>query len=307
MQILNAKYKEYSMQISWIQAFVEAADRQNFTEAAEIMYVSQSTLSKYIKSLEAELDVILFDRTTRSTKLTYEGEQVLQYARDICDSYQIFIKQAAEYKASRKNTIRLVSTPLMHLYDLAEIIVRFQQQFPDIHLIMHESELKPVLKCIETGQADVAIIRQTSLKPYDDYQVFPLIDDELVILCNKNHPIASKQEVGIHEAVKEKLYALQGSVDLLKNALERYDIDFGTITITACVNGFAVANFLKYNDGISLIVRSTAKRIGAMDDLCIVSLKEHPPYPVQALMGKKDTNFTTMKFINYLLTNFSLS
>ena len=59
------------MQINWIQAFVEVADKQNFTEAAEAMYVSQSTLSKYIKSLEAELDVMLFDRTTRSAKLTY--------------------------------------------------------------------------------------------------------------------------------------------------------------------------------------------------------------------------------------------
>ena len=294
------------MQINWIQAFVEVADKQNFTEAAEAMYVSQSTLSKYIKSLEAELDVMLFDRTTRSAKLTYAGEQVLQYASDVCQSYQVFTEKVSEYKTSRKNTIRLVSTPLMHLYDLAEIIVKFQQQFPDIHLIMHEAELKPVLECIDSGQADVAIIRQTSLKPYDTYQVFPLIDDELVILCNKSHPMAARGEVSIHEAVKEKLYALQGSVDLLKNALERFHIDFESITITACVNGFAVANFLKYNDGISLIVRSTAKRIGAMDDLCIVPLKEHPPYPVQALTGKKNTNFTTMKFINYLLTNFKL-
>ena len=107
----------------------------------------------------------------------------------------------------------------MHLYDLAEIIVKFQQQFPDIHLIMHEAELKPVLECIDSGQADVAIIRQTSLKPYDTYQVFPLIDDELVILCNKSHPMAAGGEVSIHEAVKEKLYALQGSVDLLKKRI----------------------------------------------------------------------------------------
>ena len=86
------------MQINWIQAFVEVADKQNFTEAAEAMYVSQSTLSKYIKSLEAELDVMLFDRTTRSAKLTYAGEQVLQYASDVCKATRFLPKRCPNTK-----------------------------------------------------------------------------------------------------------------------------------------------------------------------------------------------------------------
>ena len=295
------------MQISWIQAFVEVTNSQNFTEAAEALYVSQSTLSKYIKSLETELDIVLFDRTTRSNKLTYAGEQIKPAAEAVCQSYKNFIETVSEYKTSRKNTIRLASTPIMHLYNFAEIIIKFQQQYPDIHLIMNESDIKIAMESIDTGKADVALIRQTSGKSYDAYYLYPPIDDELVVLCSKEHPIAKQKEVGIHDAIKQKLYTLQGSMGLLKNALERYDIELNQVTIAACMNGFAVANFLKYKDGISLMVRSMAKQFSEMDNLCIVPLKEHPPYPVNLVTNRKSMSFLTLKFVNYLLTHFKLT
>ena len=62
------------MDINYFKEFVVLAQTGNFMEAADILYSSQSTLSKHIKSMESELGVPLFDRTTRKVKISKYGQ-----------------------------------------------------------------------------------------------------------------------------------------------------------------------------------------------------------------------------------------
>lgn len=61
------------MNIDYLKEFVVLADNSSFSGAAEVLFLSQSSLSKHIKALEQELDVLLFRRTTRCLELTEEG------------------------------------------------------------------------------------------------------------------------------------------------------------------------------------------------------------------------------------------
>lgn len=71
------------METGTIKEFVTLADCLNFSEAASRLFISQSSLSKHIKALERELGLALFDRTTRSIRLSGAGERYLPYAREI--------------------------------------------------------------------------------------------------------------------------------------------------------------------------------------------------------------------------------
>ena len=73
------------MEINYLKEFVVLAQTGNFMEAADILYVSQSTLSKHIKSMELELGVPLFDRTTRKVTISKFGELLLPYAQQIAE------------------------------------------------------------------------------------------------------------------------------------------------------------------------------------------------------------------------------
>ena len=72
------------MNTEFLKEFVVLAETKNFWEASERLYMNQSTLSKHIKSLENELGVELFTRTTRRVELTSYGQTFLPYARTIC-------------------------------------------------------------------------------------------------------------------------------------------------------------------------------------------------------------------------------
>lgn len=71
------------MNTEFLKEFVVLAETKNFWEASERLYMNQSTLSKHIKSLENELGVELFTRTTRRVELTSYGQTFLPYARTI--------------------------------------------------------------------------------------------------------------------------------------------------------------------------------------------------------------------------------
>jgi len=73
------------MDINYFREFVILAQTGNFMEAAEILFCSQSTLSKHIKKMEREFGVSLFDRTTRNVEISKFGKLLLPYAQQITE------------------------------------------------------------------------------------------------------------------------------------------------------------------------------------------------------------------------------
>ena len=76
------------MNIRAIEYFVETVKYENFTKAANSLYVSQPALSKAIQNLEIELNVILIDRNAKEFKLTAEGEKVYAYGKEVLDFFR---------------------------------------------------------------------------------------------------------------------------------------------------------------------------------------------------------------------------
>ena len=73
------------MELNHVKEFIALTKTENYLEAAENLFTSQSSLSKHIKSLEAELGTTLFDRTTRQVKLNEAGKVFLKYAQHLID------------------------------------------------------------------------------------------------------------------------------------------------------------------------------------------------------------------------------
>ena len=69
--------------LNHVKEFIALTKTENYLEAAENLFTSQSSLSKHIKSLEAELGTTLFDRTTRQVKLNEAGKVFLKYAQQL--------------------------------------------------------------------------------------------------------------------------------------------------------------------------------------------------------------------------------
>lgn len=191
------------MEINYLRDFVHLADVGNFLTAAEDLFISQSSLSKHIKAIEAELGVQLFNRTTRKVRLTEAGDIFLVYAKEI-------IKQQIEYtKAMKKlamqsdDSFSIGVLPTMAQYDITDIVYTFQRNNPTIkpNLVMGDTyELKAKL---EDGLLDMAFIRETEQS--DDYYRIYYTTDRLVAVVPVKHPLAALDEISLRQLKDEDL------------------------------------------------------------------------------------------------------
>lgn len=119
-------------EFSQLQVFVAAAERGNFREAANHLGLAPSTMSQTIRALEDRLDVRLFNRTTRSVRLTTEGEALLQRLKPLLQD----LEQAIEviHGDNESKRIRLVcpSTAAQHVF--ASLVGKFSAQNPDVEI-----------------------------------------------------------------------------------------------------------------------------------------------------------------------------
>lgn len=143
------------MNTSYFREFTVLAEVKNYWEAAERLYINQSTLSKHIKSMENELGILLFDRSTRHVELTRYGKALLPYARSITRQESEFSSLLMQMQNQEKGLLRNKKCELIFL---RESKPDFEKNFSEDHEIIripfvrdHLVALLPMTICLHKG------------------------------------------------------------------------------------------------------------------------------------------------------------
>ena len=127
------------MTIHQIECFLEAAKTLNFTEAASRLYISQQGLSRQIASLEKELELRLFDRTTRDVRLTRSGELLLWRWKDIPAEIKDSVDMAREEGERAKSRINLAVVGMNGIIERAgSLLADYMAIDPDTEFEINE-------------------------------------------------------------------------------------------------------------------------------------------------------------------------
>ena len=105
--------RRYRMNLDHFIYFIETVKHNSFTTASEKLFISQSTISKAIRSLEKEYDTNLIDRTSKQFKLTSAGELFYYSAVKIVSNYQAENELLLDLLKSKKGTLKLICTPFI--------------------------------------------------------------------------------------------------------------------------------------------------------------------------------------------------
>ena len=119
--------------------FVELAQQLNFTKAAEKLGISKSYLSEQIKRLESDLQCPLLVRTTRSVRLTQEGERALQQGLTIRSQVLQLERSVSEQHDIVKGTLRLTAPKMFTEVFLFDICQQFKEQYPEVRFEINSS------------------------------------------------------------------------------------------------------------------------------------------------------------------------
>lgn len=250
------------MDIRFLQEFITLAEICNYQEAAEILHVSQSSLTKHIQRLEAEVGVQLFDRTTRSVRLNEYGESFYTGSKAIVEQYHQAMHNLTEIKRRKENKITVGFSPALGQYGIIEAIADFSRLYPDYSDEIIET--RATENDLLSGRCDFIFAQENAFSnPRIRRIVFK--HDSLAIIFPENHPLAKEDYVTANRLRYEKFIVHRpsdGITELEREALLKRCRDAGfepniTATVAFSTN----------------VVRMVSKKEG-----CTAMFKVHAPY-----------------------------
>jgi len=141
-----------------LRSFVAIADCGRFRKASEQLGVSQPTLSLHVRDLENQLGAPLLQRSTRSLRLTAEGQKLLARAKRILAELDAALLEVKEQVGLERGRVTLASVPTLASDPLPHILVAYKARFPGVTISLVEEDASAVARRVEAGLADFGLM-----------------------------------------------------------------------------------------------------------------------------------------------------
>lgn len=196
-------------QLSSMKAFVTLAESESFNNAAKLLNITQPALTRRIKKMEEDLQVILFERTTRTVTLTKAGKMLLPEAREIIKKLDEMLFNIREMNSHQRGRITLSCIPTAVFYFLPQAIGKFNELYPNINVRIMEQGTHNCMESVLCNEADFGINMNNITNSSIDFT--PLVNEPFVLACRRDHPLASRQLVEWQELVNHTLIGVRSS------------------------------------------------------------------------------------------------
>lgn len=182
------------------------ASEKSFTRAAEILFVSQPSLSKQIKILENRLGIILLNREHSTISLTEGGRVFLQYSERILALCEESCRALNDVKNGDRGNLTVGASQTIGTYLMPRVLALFAQNYPQINIKVQVDSTRIIAKNVVNREIDIAVVGgdvPEELKKNLEIESF--VEDELILIVPKSHPFALKKQKKIN---KDDLYHL---------------------------------------------------------------------------------------------------
>lgn len=181
------------MDIRNLACFIEVARQKNFSKAAEVLHVSQPSISKAVKDLEGRLNVTLFYRTTKYVELTDAGETILEQAQQIVSSFHNLTTRLDGLTKMKTGTIHIGLPPITAVTGFSRLLSAFRREYPQIHIRLYEFGPKKIESSILDGLLDIGIF--TPSDENDDIERIWFDEDPLDVILHPSHPLTRHESL----------------------------------------------------------------------------------------------------------------
>lgn len=181
-----------------LRAFCYAAQLKSMSRAAEQMFLSQPSISLLIQSLEKDLGQKLFLRKGPRIALTAEGTTLFEMSLPLVEGLETLPESFEEKcKHSVIGSLNIAAVEAIILYILPDIIKRYTDTYPDIHIKLNNCSAAIGVEKVRNGEVDFAI--GSTLNVPDDVVYLPIYTFEPVLITPIGHPLLNNKQLGMHD------------------------------------------------------------------------------------------------------------
>ena len=185
-----------------LKCFVVLAEELHFGRAAERLHISQPPLSLKIRTLEADLGLQLFQRSSRRVELTRSGQILLVEARRILRDAEQLVKLAASLELGEAGTLVIGFNALLAYRLMPQLVSAFSERYPQVKITLHEMVSSEQVVALMEHQIDVGLLRPP-LPP--GFRSLSLGSEEMVLFLPAKHPLAKQEAVSLASLAGEPM------------------------------------------------------------------------------------------------------
>jgi DNA-binding transcriptional LysR family regulator len=257
-----------------LKTFVTLAEVKNFTKTAELLLMSQPSVSLHIKNLEKEFQTQLFLRSPKFLKITPTGEILYDRAKQIITIYEQTKQDILEQHNIIKGELKIGASFTIGEYILPSLLIDLQKDYPDLELQVIIGNTEEIVQSVRLFQVDIGLIEgQTNEK---ELSVHPFLQDELFIISSNDHKLADKNNVTITDLQNQSWITRElgsGTGEYLNHVIRSNGLKVKSLLTISSNQGIkeTVINGM----GLSLLSRSVIARDVQHKNLSIIKLKDH--------------------------------
>lgn len=256
------------MTIRCLEIYVELCKYMNMSKTAQMMMISQSSVSQAISALEKEYNVILFERLNHNLYLTEAGKEMLFLSQQVLKNIEYL--NAKMNDSAFQSKLKVGACSSISYFLIHPLINYLKDNKLNADITVEMSNSQDLEEKLLNAQLDLAFIQRAHISPYLSY--LPILKDELVIICWKGHPLA-KKTVQLHDLQNEVFIRREngsGTEVILENAFLEHGISLKTGWICNSID--LIIKAVKYRRGIALVSRFL---IDKMEDIEVISISDH--------------------------------
>lgn len=256
-----------------LKTFVTLVEVKNFTKTAEMLLMSQPSVSLHIKKLEEEFQTKLFLRSPKFLKVTLTGEILYDRAKQMITIYEQTRQDIQEHDRSIKGELKIGASFTIGEYILPSLLIDLQKDYPELELQVVIGNTEEIVQAVRLYKVDIGLIEgQTNEK---ELSVHPFMQDELFVVSSNDHELAYKEEVEItdlHDQAWVTREVGSGTREYLNHVIRSNGLKIKSI-LTISSNQGIKETLIKNGVGLALLSQSVIERDVQNKILSIIQLK----------------------------------
>lgn len=294
------------MDIKSLKYFIKLYEKKNFTKAAEELYITQQALSSMIIKLEDDLGKPLFIRKARGVNPTKLANYIYPKAVKIVDEFDDFVRDIHSKANNSESTIKVGFAPgTLQVMGIKEL-VKFGKEYLDIEVKISEFSDVDCETNVLNGNLDLAL----TVKPKEQKRLnyIHLIKEDLIVLVNKDNPLANKSSIKFEDLKGQKFIFLADTFRMQKLLLDHFhkagikpDVYYKSSHDLS-----VVYDLVELNKGVFIFVEKLTV-VDTYENICCIPLDAPTAFWDVGFIVKSDIKMKpeVKKFINFFLNKRS--
>lgn len=188
-----------------LKQIIVLAEVGSINQAANVLHMTQPSLTNSIKKLEHQLGIPLFERTTKGVKPTLYTEHIIKKGKKLLSDFDVLHKEIQLLASGQNGELHIGCGPVIIHTVIQEIITKFNSLYPNIEVNIHVDHPRKIVEKVKSGYFDIGFLSTEYLNVENNFKTLSLHKENICFIVNSSHPILLEDKISINKILQYPL------------------------------------------------------------------------------------------------------